>query len=184
MGVQILLDPHQNLYNEIVFSIGMRKKSDYILPILRIFIGWIFLWAFLDKLLGLNFATSSDKSWLLGNSPTTGFLINATKGPFAEFFQSLANIQLVDWLFMSGLLLIGISLILGISTNLATYSGTLMLLLMWLAVLPPEHNPILDEHIIYALLLIVINKTKAHYTIGYGRQWEKTKIVKQYKFLK
>jgi len=49
--------------------------------------GWTMLWPFLDKLFGLGFATSSDKSWLSGTSPTFGFLKFGTKGPFMQFFQ-------------------------------------------------------------------------------------------------
>ena len=45
----------------------IEKKQEYILGLLRISIGLIFLWAFFDKLFGLGFATSFDKSWLAGN---------------------------------------------------------------------------------------------------------------------
>jgi thiosulfate dehydrogenase [quinone] large subunit len=62
--------------------------------------GLIFLWAFFDKLLGLGFATKAENAWINGGSPTSGFLLHGTKGPFAEFFQSLAGIPTVDWLFM------------------------------------------------------------------------------------
>jgi len=51
-------------------------------------------------------------------------------------------------------LLIGLSLILGVFMRMAIFSGSLMLVLMYLAVLPPEHNPIIDDHIIYSLVLI------------------------------
>ena len=113
-----------------------------------------FLWAFLDKLFGLGFTTASDKSWLLGTSPTTGFLLNGAKGPFASLFHNLANSVIVDWLFMVGLLFIGTMLILNVGTKLASYAGALMLFLMWLAVLPPEHHPFLDEHIVYIIILM------------------------------
>src|SRR3990167_10770972 len=69
---------------------------------LRLGMGFIFLWAFLDKTFGLGFATVAEKSWMNGGSPTYGFLTMVTKGPFAEFFQSLAGVQVVDWLFMAG----------------------------------------------------------------------------------
>jgi thiosulfate dehydrogenase [quinone] large subunit len=87
------------------------KKSDAFLALTRISLGLIFLWAFFDKLLGLGFATASDSSWILGTSPTTGFLQFATKGPFATVFQSMAGNMVVDYLFMAGLLFIGICLI-------------------------------------------------------------------------
>ncbi len=161
----------------------IEKKQEYILGLLRISIGLIFLWAFFDKLFGLGFATSFDKSWLAGNSPTSGFLLNATQGPFAEFFKSLAGSGLVDWIFMLGLLLIGLSLVFGIFIKLAGYSGTLMFLLMWLALLPPKNNPIFDEHIIYSLILILLSSLKTGKYLGYGNLWIKTKLVRKYSFL-
>src|SRR3989344_489551 len=78
---------------------------------LRLVMGLIFLWAFVDKLFGLGFATKSENSWLNGGSPTSGYLLNATHGPFAEFFKSLAGVAVVDWLFMVGLLFVGLTLL-------------------------------------------------------------------------
>ncbi|MBI2577711.1 MAG: hypothetical protein HYV77_02605, partial [Candidatus Wildermuthbacteria bacterium] len=53
----------------------MENKSLQIsLGIVRISIGWIFFWAFIDKLWGLGFATAAGNSWLNGGSPTTTFL--------------------------------------------------------------------------------------------------------------
>lgn len=162
---------------------SFKIKRDYLWALLRLGMGWIFLWAFLDKVFGLGFATVADKSWLLGNSPTYGFLTFATKGPFASFYQSLAGSGIIDWLFMLGLLFIGLALILGIGIKIAGYSGALMLFLMWTAVLPPEHNPFLDEHIIYALLLILLTKVSSS-KLGLGKWWSNTKLVKRFHSLK
>lgn len=159
-------------------------KKEAVLGVLRIFMGWIFLWPFFDKLVGLGFTTASDKAWLLGNSPTYGFLAMATKGPFASGFKLLAGNVFVDWLFMIGLFLIGVALILGIGMRIATISGSLLLLLMWLAVLPPEHNPLIDEHLIYILVLLILEKLNAGEYLGFGRKWERIRLVRRNKFLK
>ena len=145
--------------------------------------GLIFLWAFFDKLLGLGFATKPESAWLNGGSPTTGFLTNAVKGLFASTYHAMAGTGIVDWLFMLGLLLLGLALILGIGMKLAAYAGTLLMLLMYLAVLPPANNPILDDHIIYALVLLVLHQVKAGEYFGYDKSWKKTDLVKKYKFL-
>ena len=95
-----------------------------VIGLTRIVFGTIFLWAFIDKLFGLGYATcrdsktmivsmGCDSSWLHGGSPTTGFLKFATHGPLSGFYQSLSGQMWVDVLFMGGLLLIGIALILG-----------------------------------------------------------------------
>ncbi|MEU1390068.1 hypothetical protein ABZ444_29030, partial [Nonomuraea sp. NPDC005730] len=51
-----------------------RRPVDYVWAVARIAIGWIFLWAFLDKTFGWGFATPAGKAWVAGGSPTTGFL--------------------------------------------------------------------------------------------------------------
>lgn len=148
--------------------------------LLRIALGFVFFWAFIDKLFGLGFATAAGKSWLSGGSPTTGFLKMGTQGPFASFFQSLAGSAVVDWLFMMGLLLLGVSLILGIGVKIASYGGSLLLFLMWLALIPPQNNPFVDEHIIYILALLGLGSIPAaDREFSLAKWWLKTKLVKK-----
>jgi thiosulfate dehydrogenase [quinone] large subunit len=154
-----------------------------LLEILRIVMGFIFLWSFLDKTLGLGFSTTPDKSWLSSNSPTAGFLKFGTGGPFASVFQSISGSVAVDWLFMLGMLGVGVALILGIGMKIATISGSIMMLLIYLATIPPEHNPILDEHVVYILLLMYL-KDKAGFKWGFRKYWSNTSVVKKYSFLK
>jgi thiosulfate dehydrogenase [quinone] large subunit len=123
---------------------------------LRLAMAFIFLWAFVDKTFGLGFATTADKAWIAGGSPTFGFLSFATKGPFADIFKSLIGIPAVDWLFMIGLLFIGLTLLFNKYVKWGAIAGSLMMILMWLAALPPENNPIVDDHIVYALVLITL----------------------------
>lgn len=157
------------------------NKVNYVWGLLRLVMGWTFLFAFLDKLIGLGFTTVPDKAWLAGGSPTFGFLKFATKGPFVEFFQSLAGNGLVDFLFMAGLLFIGISLTLGIFVKLSSFSGMLMLLLMYIAgFIPPEHNPLTDEHIINALIMIGLLFSHSGRYLGFGKLWSNTKFVQKY----
>jgi len=120
---------------------------------LRVLLGLIFLWAFIDKTIGLGFATKMGSGWIHGGSPTTGFLTYAVKGPFAGLFSSLAGIAFVDWLFMLGLLGIGVSLLTKRFLKLGALSGVLMMMLMYLSLLWPENNPFIDEHIVYAVIL-------------------------------
>lgn len=158
-------------------------KNNYFVAALRISLGFIFFWAFLDKLFGLGFATTAEKSWLAGGSPTSGFLGNAVSGPFAETFHKLAGVVAVDWLFMIGLLLIGIALILGIGMKIATYAGSLLLFMMWLSLLLPENNPVIDDHIIYILTLFVLKSLDAGKIFGFGKAWSKMGIVKKFPIL-
>ena len=122
---------------------------------IRLALGWVFLWAFLDKAFGLGFATPSERSWFNGGSPTNGFLGSA-EGPFSGFYHSIAGTGIADAFFMTGLLGIGLALMLGIGMRVAAGAGALLTVMMWTAVLPPTTNPFMDDHLIYAAILIVL----------------------------
>ena len=55
---------------------------------------------------------------------------------------------------------------------------------MFTAAMPPEHNLLIDDHIIYALILIFFTVTNAGKYIGFGRVWEQTLLVRRYPWLK
>ena len=156
----------------------------YTMAATRLALGWVFLWAFLDKTFGLGHETPSDGSWINGGSPTEGFLANAPTGPFADFYKDIAGAAWADWLFMLGLGGIGIALMLGVAMRIAAVSGALLLVMMWSAVLPPENNPVLDDHIVYALVLGVLALAGANKTLGLGRVWERIPLVARFGFLK
>jgi thiosulfate dehydrogenase (quinone) large subunit len=159
-------------------------SARYVLAVTRIALGWVFLWAFLDKTFGLGFATEPADAWINGGSPTFGFLNFATEGKtFHDFFASLAG-PAADWLFMIGLLGIGVALTLGIGMRIAAVSGSVMLLLMWAAELPLENNPFMDDHIVYALVLVALALYGAGRTWGLGRMWEKLATVQRFPILK
>jgi thiosulfate dehydrogenase [quinone] large subunit len=155
----------------------------YLLAGIRIALGWVFLWALLDKTFGLGFATTSAKAWVHGGSPTNGFLGSA-KGPFSGFYQSIAGTGLADVLFMAGLLAIGVALVLGIGMRLAAAGGALLTGMMWTVVLPPASNPFMDEHLVYAAVLIVLALLSAGNTLGLGRRWAATPLVRRVSWLK
>ena len=74
---------------------------------------------------------------------------------------------------------------LGITRRLATISGTLMMLFIYASSLPPANNPIVDEHIIYILLFLLLYFDKDAYSIfGFYAIWQKQKVVEKYKFLR
>ncbi|MGW3352354.1 hypothetical protein ACWDA3_54465 [Nonomuraea rubra] len=145
-----------------------RTPADYVWAIARISIGWIFLWAFLDKTFGWGFATPAAKAWINGGSPTTGFLKGTGEHALGGFFSALAGQAWVDWLFMAGLAGVGLALVLGIGTRIAAGAGTAMLLLMWAAGLPLATNPFMDDHLIYSIVLLGLALTGAGTTLGLG----------------
>jgi thiosulfate dehydrogenase [quinone] large subunit len=156
----------------------------YVWAIARLSLGWVFLWAFLDKLVGLGHETPAAKGWLDGGNPTKGFLSGGAKGAFASFYHNIAGETWTNSLFMAGLAGIGIALILGIGMRIAAVSGALLLVMMWSVVLPPENNLFMDDHLIYAVVLIGLALVGAGDTLGLGKIWGSTKLVRTYPILK
>lgn len=156
----------------------------YVFAGVRIALGSIFLWAFLDKLFGLGHETAAKAAWINGGHPTNGFLKNAAAGPFKGFYNNLAGSSVVDWLFMLALLGIGIALILGIGMRIAAASATVLLVMMWAAVLPPENHIFMDDHLIYAGTIVGLALTGAGTTFGLGKWWNQTALVKKAPWLK
>lgn len=155
-----------------------------VLGITRLAMGWVFLWPFLDKAFGLGHETASADAWINGGRPTSGLLGNATSGPFSGMYESFAGQAWADWLFMLGLLGIGSALILGVAGRIAAGAGAVLLVLMWSAVLPPANNPFLDDHLVYALLLVILALSHAGGTFGLAAAWEKLSVVRHHPFLR
>jgi thiosulfate dehydrogenase [quinone] large subunit len=174
----------------------------YVWGLLRLALGWTFLWAFLDKMFGLGFATCRnpetaaidyvcDSAMIQGGSPTYGFLTFATEGSHTGFLfdwmapSSPDSINLADVLFMLSLLAIGVSLLLGIAVKLGGLGGALMLSFMYLAgAVWPTNNPFMDEHIIEALVCVGFILVPAGRTLGLGRKWETIPIVQRTPWLR
>ena len=158
------------------------KATRYLWAVTRLCMGWVFLWPFLDKLFGLGHETTAAHAWINGGSPSFGFLSGAT-GPFAGIYQSIAGAGLVNWLFMIGLLGIAVALLLGIGMRIAAASGAIMVILMWSASLPPQDDIFMDNHIIYALVLIGLALVGAGKTLGFGSWWAQTSLVRRFPWL-
>lgn len=146
------------------------------LGVVRILVGFYFLWAFFDKLFGLGFSTPSENAWIRGGSPTAGFLGGSIEGgnPFAGFWDFWLSLNpFTNILFMAGLLGIGIAMLLGIGMRIGAASGFALYMLMYLAAFPMTTNPILDDHVIMAVLLIALAGLAAGDHLGLGKQWRK-----------
>ncbi|WP_222851578.1 hypothetical protein [Phytoactinopolyspora mesophila] len=161
---------------------GRPSPLGYVMAALRFALGWTFLWAFLDKTFGLGYATPAENAWIEGGSPTTGFLSNVD-GPFEGFFTNMAGQGWADWLFMLGLLGIGMALILGIGMRVAAVTGAALLAMMYMAALPLTNNPFMDTYLIEILLLVALALAGAGRVVGLGGWWEKLPFVKKNRWL-
>ncbi|WP_298885901.1 hypothetical protein [uncultured Serinicoccus sp.] len=146
----------------------------WMLAITRIAFGFYFLWAFLDKTFGLGYATPGENAWVSGGSPTTGYL-SGVEGPLAGFYNGMAGMVVIDWLFMLGLLGIGVTLITGAGARVGALAGALMYLFMYGAAIPTVNNPFLDDHLTGALVLLTVAAIPAAWsTFGLGDWWART----------
>jgi thiosulfate dehydrogenase (quinone) large subunit len=180
---------------EIVTSGAARKA----LAALRIAFGLTFLWAFFDKLLGLGFSTGAltnaqgaktgidffgKDAWIHGGNPTMGFLKFGAMGPLKGFYNSIAGEAWVNVAFMLGLLAIGVALTFGIAIRLGAVAGFVMYLMMWSVALWPANNPVIDEHILGAVAMVVLGLTLAGDTWGLGKVWSKIPQVRRFPALR
>jgi thiosulfate dehydrogenase [quinone] large subunit len=98
-------------------------KQLTMLVLLRLAIGWHFLYEGIAKLLNPDWSASS-------------YLANAV-GPLSGMFKAMAAnaslLKVIDLCNEWGLVLIGIGLILGFLTNISTIAGIFLLLLYYLA---------------------------------------------------
>lgn len=176
-------------------AVATDSVRDIATATLRVVLGFVFLWAFLDKTFGFGYATKSGKGWIDGGSPTEGFLSRVDVGPMAGTLRGWAGDPWADWLFMLGLLGIGIALVLGIGLRIAAVSGTVMMALMWIAEWPPaKHtgsgdatmstNPFAEYHVIYALALIALAAATAGVRYGLGAWWSERSFVQKHRWLR
>lgn len=167
------------------------RPASRVLAALRLATGFVFLWAFVDKLLGLGYATEAGSAWVDGESPTSGFLSSISVGPFQDTYNGWAGQAWVDWLFMVGMGAVGLAVMLGVGLRVAAVSGTLMMGFLWASQWPParyatggeptrSNNPLVDSHVIYALALIVLAATYAGDRWGLGRVWARVPLVRRY----
>jgi thiosulfate dehydrogenase [quinone] large subunit len=97
------------------------------LTLLRVFIGWHFLYEGLVKL--LSYPAWSAKSYLMGSV-----------GPFARGFKAMAShpaiLNIIDFLNIWGLIIIGLGLFIGLLAKPLKICGIALLLLYYLAYPP------------------------------------------------
>lgn len=139
------------------FAEGLDRSGSKILAILRVALGWLFFYAGITKVM--------NQAW-----SAKGYLLSSKT--FPEFYAWLASdgvLPVVDFINKWGLTLLGVALILGICVRLASLLGALMMVMYWFPVLTfPKvaHGYIVDEHIIYALVLIYFAAVRAGRTYG------------------
>lgn len=153
----------------------MTKFQRGALVLLRVSMGWMFLYAGVVKL--INPGWSAER-----------FLNNAKSFPeFFAWFASPSMLPLTDFLNEWGLTLLGISLILGIGVRLATILGVALMALYYLPLDFPKPNAnsfVVDDHIIYIFALLVLGAFKAGRYFGLENWCSNLPICRKYPALR
>ena len=125
----------------------------------RVALGWLFFYAGITKVLNPNW---SAKGYLAGAK---------TFGAFYQWLLTPHIIPFVNFINEWGLTLLGVSLILGIFVRLSSILGAVLMLLYYFPILqfpyPNANSYIVDEHIIYALILIFFAALRAGRVMGF-----------------
>lgn len=131
----------------------MTTSSKFFLFILRISMGWVMFYAGITKIINPQWSAA-------------GYL-GAAKS-FPEFFQWFLQpdiLPAVNFVNEWGLTLLGVSLILGVFVRFSSVLGALLMMLYYFPVLdfpyPNMHSYIVDEHVIYAGVLLFFAAIRA-----------------------
>lgn len=164
---------------------SVSRPLGVLLGVLRLATGWVLLWAGLDKVFGWGLSTPSGAALIDGVSPTRGFLqFGLAEGsPAAAVLQPLAGNPIVDVLYLLGTVGAGLALVLGIGVRIAGIGGAVLFGLLWFSSLPLEHNPFLDEHLLWALACLVVVAGDAGRHLGLGTWWQSTALVTRARWL-
>lgn len=156
-----------------------------LLGCLRILLGAVLLWAGLDKLLGLGFPTASGEGVVDGSSATQGYLAHGIEkgAPAHEVLTPLAGNPVIDVLYLLATLGAGLAIVLGIAMGPAALGAATLFLGLWFSSWPLEFNPVIDEHLFYAVAALALAALHAGRYLGLGRWWESTGLVRRFPWL-
>jgi thiosulfate dehydrogenase [quinone] large subunit len=110
------------------------------LVVLRTLIGWHFAYEGFYKLSLPGWSRTGDR---LSAWSAAGYL-NAAGGPLADVFRSLADPGVLAWidvLVPVGLLLVGVSLLLGLATQIGCWGAIAFLTIFYLSAIPTSGTP-------------------------------------------
>jgi thiosulfate dehydrogenase [quinone] large subunit len=120
----------------------LSKLQRFSLVALRTLIGWHFLYEGYYKLMLPGWAPDGHP---VGAWSAAGYLRGATSGPLAGVFRSLAGSAAGGWIDVAvpvGLALVGLSLILGLLTQLGCWGAAAFLTMFYLSAIPTSGGPI------------------------------------------
>jgi thiosulfate dehydrogenase [quinone] large subunit len=141
----------------------INRSTSFLFFLLRLSFGWLFFYAGITKVL--------NPAW-----SAAGYLQGATT--FPEFYAWLLRPEILPYInFLNkwGLTLLGVSLIVGLFVRWTALGGAALMLLYYFPILDfprvGDHSYLVDEHIIYALALLLLAAVRAGRFWGIDRRW-------------
>jgi thiosulfate dehydrogenase (quinone) large subunit len=136
----------------------MNKAQTFLVLALRVLLGWVYFYAGITKVL--------DPAW------SAAAYIKGAK-TFPDFFAFLLQpgmLPVVDFLNTWGLTILGACLILGLLVRYVAPLGAVLMILYYLPILDfpmvGGHSYLVDEHIIYAAVLLFLAAANAGKRLG------------------
>jgi thiosulfate dehydrogenase (quinone) large subunit len=134
--------------------------------LMRLCLGWVFLYAASHQV----FVAGWSVSGFLEHTKTFHWLFAPMAGP--------STAPILSFFVEYGHLLIGLSLVFGLMVRLSSFFGILLMLLYWMAHMDFPYignhlNFIVDEHIVYALVLGLLIVKRAGHVYGLDAWAEK-----------
>ncbi|MFC7128769.1 DoxX family protein [Haloferax chudinovii] len=159
----------------------------YSLFLLRVVMGWTLFQGGVTKLVTYLDADPSN------NWTAAGFLANGIPqgNPLMGVWGSMAGSPLIDMLNMWGLTLAGLAIIFGAFVRFSAFWGAIMMLFYWaaaleggiLAGLPLAHGWVVDDHIVYAVLLFGLGAFGAGRILGVDAYLENMEFVRRNRWM-
>ena len=137
---------------------SMSKPQRASVFILRIVMGWMYLYAGITHILDPKFSAAK---YING---ATSFV------DLYQWFLSPQVLPIIDFMVKWGLTLLGVSLILGLFVRISAYLGMLLMLLFYLPILNfpmvGKGSYLVDKHIIYMAVLFALASFRAGHVWG------------------
>jgi thiosulfate dehydrogenase [quinone] large subunit len=148
-----------------------RTATGYAMLALRLVMGWALLYPGINHLTGLQGFREATAGMIAGAASTAA-------NPFAGYFAMLQPYaETLAVLNAVGLTVVGAALMLGAFVRLAGLGGAVMMLNYWAASLPLAHSLVVDDHVVYALLLFGLGALGAGRIVGLDAVLERTRLA-------
>jgi len=164
-----------------VTGLSLYRKIGLLLA--RVTVGWVFLYAGIEKLFGAQPFTAAGflKFGTLGTTAetvATGTVVNPTHAFWVDLAGNTTLLPMVNTLVVVGEVAIGACLILGLATRFASVMGALMMGLFWIAAWDFAFG-VIEYHSVLAVLTLVLGIVGAGEFFGIDAIVEGSPVVKR-----